>query len=673
MMLLVLTRLFLFLPLFGPQDKNIVKQSQAEQQTAVTDQKIENLLDVSKELRNSNPKAAVDSSKKAVVLAAKYGDKKALAKAYNSEGAGYYVLGDYEKAINLYYKALKIREQVRDSVGIGASYNNIANIHNSQAEYKKALPIYEKALSIATRTRDTTLLSGILNNIGNIHLAQENFDRSLAYYKRSLPLKEKLQDTQGILICLINIGIAYTGKGDHATALAYFNKALPYTEKINSLHDKVYILRGKAEAYLVAKQYDKALKDAHASLDLAKKYEGRDEIRITAALLDKIYTKTGNFVKAHEYLSLYTVYNDSIKNEQVANQIAQVQVKYETARKDKENLELKIEHKLHQEELEHKSIVQYFIIALLLLVCVVAFVFFRGRQRLRHINNMLTQKNELITQSNLALNEHQEVLTLQAAQLQKQKEELERLNGIKDKLFSVIAHDLRGPLVSLKGLLHVMAMGKVPADKQQQLFNSLVSGQQNVLWMLDNLFDWARAQMRGFEVNRVPIAIQELANENIRLLAPQAISKDIKLINHIAADPVALADKEMVRLVLRNLLSNGIKFCNIGGEVTLAATQKDGMLHISVEDTGIGMSEEVQQKLFGHSSYTSKGTANEKGSGLGLALCKDFVEQNGGTIRVVSTPGKGSRFEFTLPVAAIVSQNCDAPALSASEHELQLV
>ncbi|WP_461488797.1 tetratricopeptide repeat-containing sensor histidine kinase, partial [Pontibacter sp. HJ8] len=500
-------------------------------------------------------------------------------------------------------------------------------------------------------------------------LAQGKFERALVYYHYALPIQEQLKDQRGIVISLINIGNAYTSKGDHAKALTFFNKALPLTEMIRSSHDKVYALRGRAEAYLLAQKYDKAIDNALESLEIAKGYKGKAEIQYNAAVLDKIYTAMGDYEMAHHYLTLYNAYGDSLKNEHSTNRIAQERVKYETAQKDQENLLLRAEQELNKKELEQKSIIQYFMIALLLLVCVIAYVFFRRRQHLRHINNVLTQKNELITHKNKALSQHQKALTMQAEQLQTQKEELRRLNTIKDKLFSVIAHDLRGPLVALKGLLHVMAMGKVPADKQESLFNSLVKGQQNVLWMLDNLFEWARAQMEGFEADRQPIVLRELAEENLRLLLPMAASKNIKLENNIAPELTAIADKDMIRLVLRNLISNGIKFCKENDEVTLSASIRQGMLLVSVQDTGIGITPEVQQKLFGRGSYSSRGTANEKGSGLGLAMCKEFVEQNGGAIWVESTPGSGSNFMFTVPFVSPDPAQKAPP--SEAEREMQ--
>jgi signal transduction histidine kinase len=670
MLFLILTRCFLLFAILKPQNESTVKNLRAElEQTDETIRKIEIYCQLSQEHLESNPKASVTYGIKAIALAKETSHEKLLARAYNSTGSGYYLLGDLENAVDFYYRALRLREKLGDPKDIGASYNNIANIYIDQGNYKEALPIYKKSLSLATLAQDSVAMSGAMTNIGNVFLAQGKFDRSLVYYHYALPLQEQLNDQRGIVISLINIGNAYTGKGDHAKALTYFNKALPLTELIRSSHDKVYALRGRAEAYLLARKYDKAVDNALESLEIAKGYNGKAEIQYNAAVLDKIYTAMGNYEMAHHYLTLYNTYGDSLKKEHSTNRIAQERVKYETAQKDQENLLLRAEQELNKKELEQKNITQYFMIALLLLACMIAYVFFRRRQHLRIINTMLTQKNELITHKNQALSQHQKVLTMQAEQLQTQKEELRRLNTIKDKLFSVIAHDLRGPLVALKGLLHVMAMGKVPADKQENLFNSLVKGQQNVLWMLDNLFEWARAQMEGFEVDPKPIALRELAEENIRLLLPMAASKNIKLENTIASELTAIADKDMLRLVLRNLISNGIKFCREDDEVTLSASILQGMLLVSVQDTGIGITPEVQQRLFGRGSYSSRGTANEKGSGLGLAMCREFVEQNGGAIWVESTPGSGSNFMFTVPFVTPDPVQNSSP--SVAEREVQ--
>ncbi|MDX5438283.1 MAG: tetratricopeptide repeat-containing sensor histidine kinase, partial [Pontibacter sp.] len=627
-----------------------IKNLRAElDQTKEISRRIELYCELSQVHKSINPRTTISYGNKAIELALKAKNDKLLAQAYNATGSGHYLLGDIDMAVKFYYRALRLREKLGDPSDLSASYNNIANVYLDQGNHKEALPIYKKALSLATSAKDTVTMSGALNNIGNVYQQQGKHDLALVYYREVLPIMEKLDDKQGILISLTNIGSAYNSKNDYRTALSYLDKAQVLAEELGAPHDMVYVLSGKAESYLLARQYEKALDNALAGMELSKVYEGKYELKENAAILDKIYKAMGDFERAHFYLNLSMKYNDSLHNERSANRLAQERVKYETAQKDQENLLLRAEQELNLKKLEQRSITQYFTIALLLLVCVVAYVFFRGRQHLSRVNSILTQKNELITHKNYALNQHQKVLTEQAEQLNVQKEKLSQLNTIKDKLFSVIAHDLRGPLVALKGLLHVMAMGKVPADKQEGLFNSLVKGQQNVLWMLDNLFDWAKAQMEGFEADPKPLPMRELADENLRLLMPMASSKDIRLENRITSDIFGFADKEMIRLVLRNLISNGIKFCKAGDEVTLSTFFSEEMLVVSVKDTGVGITPEVQQKLFGRGSYSSRGTANEKGSGLGLALCKDFVEQNGGAIWVESTPGKGSNFMFTLP------------------------
>lgn len=653
MLLFILTRVLLLLAFITPEHEIQIKTLRAElEETADPSKKIELYCELSKVYRSSNPRQAIAYGEKAVALALQQNDQRLLAHAYNATGSGHYLLGDIDKAVSMYYNALRIREKIGDPAGLSISYNNIANVHADQGNRREALPLYKKALSMATTAKDTLMISSALNNIGNVYLNQGKHDLALVYYREALPIKERIQDKPGILISLINIGSAYNGKNDYKTALRHLERAHALAKELGSPHDEVYVMRGKAESYLLAKMYDRALDNALASMEMARIYEGKYELKENASLLDRIYTAMGHYELAHHYLRLHTTYNDSLHNERAANRLAQERVKHETSQKERENLLLRAEQELNLRKLEQRNIIQYFTVALLLLVCVVAFSFFKGRQHQSRVNKLLTQKNELIMHKNEALNQHQKVLTEQTEQLNIQKEKLTQLNTIKDKLFSVIAHDLRGPLVALKGLLHVMAMGKVPADKQEALFNSLVKGQQNVLWMLDNLFDWARAQMEGFESEPKPLVMRELAEENIRLLAPVAGSKEITLENTIDASLVGCADKEMIRLVLRNLISNGIKFCRAGDTVTLSASAYDGMVVISVADTGTGISPEIQQKLFGNSSYSSRGTANEKGSGLGLALCKDFVEHNGGRIWVESEPGVGSTFSFTLPCAA---------------------
>jgi PAS domain S-box-containing protein len=232
--------------------------------------------------------------------------------------------------------------------------------------------------------------------------------------------------------------------------------------------------------------------------------------------------------------------------------------------------------------------------------------------------------------------------------LQQQADQLKSLNGVKDKLFSIISHDLRSPLASLAELLNLAKTGNL-TGQEFTTFISLVS--DNVGYtstLLENLLHWSRSQIKGEGINPQSFDIYEVVGKEVKYFTKNAADKKISIIDKTVPGNFVFADKDMIQLVVRNLISNAIKFCNPSDTITLSAITGQHYTTVSVIDTGVGMNKESTAKLFGADIFTTRGTQDEYGTGLGLMLCKDFVEKNGGTIRVDSELGKGSTFTFTL-------------------------
>lgn len=239
--------------------------------------------------------------------------------------------------------------------------------------------------------------------------------------------------------------------------------------------------------------------------------------------------------------------------------------------------------------------------------------------------------------------------------IRKQSKELQQLNATKDKLFSIISHDLRGPCGNFGQVLDLLAEDLVFDDPvKMRLVEELRNTSKSVMNLLDNLLNWSRSQSQRIVIDPQDVIINLAVMESIRLLKPIANSKQISLEFNASKIHTVLVDTNSLSLIFRNLLSNAIKFTGIGGRivVTVDDMEDEGMVKISVSDNGIGMSQEALSRLFKPGQhFTTYGTSNEKGSGLGLLLVKDFVEYNQGTLSVSSEEGKGTTFSFTLPVA----------------------
>lgn len=262
--------------------------------------------------------------------------------------------------------------------------------------------------------------------------------------------------------------------------------------------------------------------------------------------------------------------------------------------------------------------------------------------------NLISKSHELDRRSRESEQQKQEI-ALKAALLEQQTRKLTELNQLKNQVFSVIAHDLKTPMYALRNLFNNMQQHKMPAKDMKAMLPSIVNEMNYTTNLMENLLQWAKLQMVNTPVRPEVLDIENMIKNALRMLQWQASNKQIHLETQVAEPLFCYADKETVNLVLRNLLSNAIKFTPQNGHVLVGAKENAASVEIFVQDNGIGISAENLHHLFGEMFYTTKGTDEETGTGLGLKLCRDFLEKNGGRINVESQPGKGSIFSFTLP------------------------
>lgn len=221
----------------------------------------------------------------------------------------------------------------------------------------------------------------------------------------------------------------------------------------------------------------------------------------------------------------------------------------------------------------------------------------------------------------------------------------------KDKLFSVVAHDLGGPLNSLKGLMELFKEKKIPEQEMRGVMSEFRVYVDASSELVENLLSWAASQMKGARVRPVLLSVDELVESTIALYRSPAREKEVLLSTDLPDSLVGYADKDMMQVVVRNLVSNAIKFCRSGDRVVVSGIRKGGEIEVCVADTGVGMTQDALDRIRRKESFTNYGTAREKGTGLGILLCHEFAEANKGQFYVESEWGKGSRCYFTIPAA----------------------
>jgi two-component system, sensor histidine kinase and response regulator len=293
--------------------------------------------------------------------------------------------------------------------------------------------------------------------------------------------------------------------------------------------------------------------------------------------------------------------------------------------------------KNYQFQLNDSSVTFYLANELLGILFIFFGLYLIKKENTSYHTNIL-QKNDQLRQVN--------------AEIEKQKKELTELNALKIKLFSVISHDLKTPMYALHNLFQNIQRQNIPPREFKALIPEVVNDINYTMNLMENLLHWAKSQMRSDHISPSVVDVSSMIHEVLHLLRLQADAKKIRLESRNNSPMFVYADKDMISIVLRNLLSNAIKFTPENGVVSIGASEASSFVEVFVQDTGMGMSQDVIKKVNSANYFTTKGTINESGTGLGLMLCREFLNKNGGQMFIESTEGKGSVISFTLPSAA---------------------
>lgn len=441
--------------------------------------------------------------------------------------------------------------------------------------------------------------------------------------------KDFIKDTSYIDI---NIGLVFFKKGQYKEALARFLQTLKYFEATD---DKMRITRTAtwvAKTYLALNDHRHALPYAQQSLKAATGIKAKIQMQDADKVLADIYDANGDSHNALKYFRLYKDVSDSIFNENMLKKTAGLAAKFEYEKKENRLKEVQEKkNALHSHIVRNKELQISIAILVIGSLSALAFLLFRSRAAKQKTNQILEVKNEAIEQ--------------QAVQLLLNNQD-------KDKLFSIIAHDLKMPLHSLRVMLGLLKENDLPPEDIRDIMDELRQDVNYSAELVSNLLSWSASQLAGRVISPANLPVQQLVNDTIEPLLKQAADKRIVITNKLPSSLTIWADKNMMQVLFRNLVSNAIKFCNNGNTITIDHKIVDGAIEICVADTGIGIEKDVLKKINRRESVTTFGTAKEKGSGLGMLLCREFVEANKGNFRIESEVGKGSRFYCRMPATA---------------------
>lgn len=617
------------------------------------DDSIDGLNSLSRKLLDKAPDQAFAYGKQALEAAERTQFKRGMAEAMINLGTYYQDQANYKTALEYYSGAKSLYVALQDTLMIARSYRHLGGLYCQRALYPEAQEYYREALKIAKDKAYTDLVGSTLKDLGGVAYFLKDYELALDYFTQSLSHFDKNKDRSSHAAVLNNIGVVHKASKNYALSLRYLMQAYDYFNQQHSVRDLSAVLMNIGEVHQHLGQGEEAERNYLKALAAAKKVNNIQRLAEAYDYLANFYSLTKSFEKAFRYKSLYAAYKDTLYRHETDVQMAGMAKKLEMERKeraftqliqDKELELLNKENKINRLELYRKNNLVLLAILMLLMVGGGAFILYKSyhikrvqNQQLAHQNRENIHKNKLLEEVNKKLSESEK--------------ELQELNSTKDKFFGILAHDLRSPLVTLKGFVQILHQGHARFDQQEmnRLTSRIEHSLQGLTNLLDNLLQWSTTQSGIIEFAPRKVKLQQLVEENIQLLLSTAQVKDIELHTAIAPERI-YADKQMLHLIVRNLISNAIKFTPRGGKVFVGAADHQAYTIITVQDTGVGIAEDKVQTLLEDTVLrTSRGTENEKGSGLGLWLCKEFVERHGGSIAIESEPGKGSTFIIRLP------------------------
>lgn len=574
---------------------------------------------------------ALDNYKKSLKIFEEINNLEGISALCSNLGAVYLDINDYENALKYNFRSLKISEEKGLTDIYIIAISNISTIYLAQKNYPKALEYVQESINVSEKHSKTGNLATQLNTLGEIYKFQKDYKKAIYTYKNALKLFRETKNSYGTTVCLYNIGNAEYQLKNYVSAIAYLEESLTISNKIN---DQIGVLLANQSIGLVNKEqqeYDTALTYYNKAFQLAVKLDSKEEKLELYKNYADLYKTTGKFDKSMSFLENYISLKDSINSENSSKQIAEIQTKYDSEKKEKENELLRKNSEIQNLAIAKQTNLRNSFIGVSLLVILLIIILLNRFAIKKKANHLLVLKNEVISN---------------------QRDELKEINSTKDKFFSIISHDLRSPFNNILGLSNLLVedYDSFDDDQKREIIIALNKSSQSAYDLLANLLTWAQSQTGRIKINKKRLNLKELVETSIAPYKYNASAKNIAIVSTIPSDIYLLIDQNNAVIAIGNLVNNAIKFTPEGGKITINYHEDKDTVMLHIIDTGVGMTSELIEKLFRiDENISTKGTNDEEGTGLGLILSKEFIVKNGGDITVKSELGKGSEFIISLP------------------------
>ncbi len=568
------------------------------------------------------------------------GYKKGLATAYLYEAGIYNQNGYYNRALSQYFKSLALFKTLNDTFYIAFTSQQIALALQADGKIEEAIGLYNKALDVYVSLNKQKDIANIKNSLGKLELDRQQLDKADKYFTEAFAISIKERYIYGQKKAYYYMGLVAAKKKNFKEAEILFKISLTNDEVLNDNYGTALNQIGLSSIYATQLMPDSSISMAKNAYKNASVISAFDLMQISAIKVAEGFTFIGDAKMASQWKdSLIQLLKKQSENERVyALNFIDVIKSQDVLKMDAEKEVIRAK-KVQQEQLLIITVGTF----ILIIVAILAVLALVNYQRQRFFGMELKQKNEIIEKNSASLD-------LLNKEISHQNALLETDNNTKSKLLSIISHDLRTPLVNTKGILNLVNQGMVPKHEAEQLLQQLETQYIGTTSLLDNLLFWIKGKMQGKEENKIKVGLYQLMKSLEDEQYLPLMQKKLHFKNNVDPGLFIMAEREMIRIVCRNLISNAIKFTKENGDIELTSRKAaDGSVYITVKDSGIGISKETIEKVNEKQYFNTAGTAYEKGSGFGLMLCADLIAKFGGELIIESEPGNGSSFTVKIP------------------------
>ena len=575
----------------------------------------------------------------ATQLASERNDTAILINAQVDIGYLYFFWGNNDSALYYLDNALLLAEKSDYKTGTGRISVALGNMYYGWKNFDKAIEYYKKAYGIAEQINSKSGMGVALSNIGAAYTDMENYQSAIKYLKMSLPVLSEVNEEDVLANSYLSLVKCYVDAGIFDTAKFYIDKGLQILKKQKNKESLAVAYNTYGQLYSKWGDFNKSIGYTLKSLSIAKSVGFKPMIKICYKQLAINYEKANQLKPSIRFWVKYDSIKDSLDSQQTLKNMAGFEAKYKNEKQKKEIALLEKDNEIKELDIKKKRWQRNTTLAGLVIIVIFVFALYNRFRLNKNTTKLLSEKNDQISKQNNSLEE-----------LNKKQQEL---IATKDKFFSIIAHDLKSPFTLIQGIsdLFYNDFGNLTGEEKKKFIQSISQSANNTFKLLENLLEWSYSQSGNLKIEPEKFNVDKVIDGTIQILKPQAERKQITIEFKAGLDTKVFADINMARTIIRNLISNAIKFSNPGGEIVVTVRAKRAFAEIVVTDQGVGIDKTDLDKLFRiDNKVQTKGTANEKGTGLGLILCHEFVTKNGGVISVESERGKGSRFSFSLPV-----------------------